>query len=276
MGARTFFPAGLLRLLPALWLLLMTGGCVHHTAALVPSAPVPADPSVLRVGITPVSPPLIYKEAGRISGLEAEFARGLARRTGRTLRFVSLAWKDQIPALLENRIDIIMSAMTITESRAYQISFSSPYLITGQVSLVRLKEYNRFSDGFASLMNPAVRVGTIAATTGDLLVTQNKAKGEIKRFRTPDQAVKALLDNQIDVFVYDLPMNFYLGARYADKGLRPVPMVMTREQLAWGMRREDKTLLTQANAYLAELKASGELRRKIIHWIPFYRQVYNQ
>ena len=276
MSARTFFFNGLLRLLPTLWLLLMAGGCVHHTAALSPSPPVPADPSILRVGITPVSPPLIYREAGQISGLEAEFARGLARRTGRTLRFVSLAWKDQIPALLENRIDIIMSAMTITESRAYQISFSSPYLITGQVSLVRLKDYNRFSDGFASLMNPAVRVGTIAATTGDLLVTQNKAKGEIRRFQTPDQAVQALLDNRIDVFVYDLPMNFYLGARYTDKGLRPVPVVMTREQLAWGVRRTDRTLLTQANGYLAEIKASGELRRKIIHWIPFYRQVYNR
>jgi len=38
---------------------------------------------VLRVGITPNAPPTAYREQGKVTGLEAEFAHGLAEYTGR-------------------------------------------------------------------------------------------------------------------------------------------------------------------------------------------------
>jgi len=260
-----------------LFLLIFPGltGCLQ-SGDLASSPADPPSPAQLRVGISPTGPPMIFRENGRISGLEADFARGLARRLGRTARFVELDFERQIPALLSGKIDIIMSGMTITQARSYRIAFAKPYMTTGQVSLVRLKDYNRFNDGFPPLMNPAVRVGTIRGTTGDMLVVQNKAKGEIRKFDTPDQAVRALLDNTIDAFVYDLPMNFYLGAKYADQGLKPVVIPMSREYLAWGVRKGDRQLLEQANAYLDDLKEQGRLQEMIVHWIPFYRQIYNR
>jgi len=216
-----------------------------------------------------------FLDRGVVSGLEADFAKGLAKATHRRLQFVQLKWEEQIPALLAGKTDIIMSAMTITAGRSYQISFSKPYMITGQVSLVRVKDQSRFGTGFSDLLNPMIRVGVIRGTSGDLLISSSKNSEGIARYGNADQAVNALFDHDIDAFVYDLPMNFYLGALYADKGLMPITTPLSREQLAWGIRKNDTELLASANSYLAGLKKNGQLEKMVIRWIPFYTSVYN-
>lgn len=253
--------------------LLLTGCVMHHTN----NNPAGQDSQqvVLRVGISPDAPPMAFHEHGHIAGLEADFAKGLAQYTKRRLVFVELPWPEQIPALLAGKTDIIMSAMTITRARDYRISFSKPYMVTGQIALVRLRDISKFGDGLTDLLSPIVKVGTVDATTGDLLILQHKAKGAVLHFKNAGHGVQALLDRRIDAFVYDLPMNLYLGAKYADKGIVPVTVPLSREHLAWGIRRDDQKLLQAANAYLKNLRDSGKLQQMIVHWIPFYRSVYN-
>ena len=241
--------------------------------------PVAAGPNVLRVGITTNAPPTAYKNDGKIIGLEADFAKGLAKFTGRKLVFVELNWKDQIPSLLAGKTDIIMSSMTITGARSYQIAFCNPYMISGQVCLVRMSEMYRFRNGFTDLLNPTVKIGTVYGTTGALLIQKNVATDGKKRFysyKTPQQGVQALLAKKIDTFVYDLPMNFYFAAENEINGLAPVTTPMTREQIAWGVRKEDSSLREEANAYLASIKDDGRLKKMLIHWIPFFQNVFNR
>ena len=252
---------------------LLGTGCVQTGSS--ESSPTGSAKNVLRVGVTANAPPLIYKQSGRYTGLEAELARELAAFAGREVRFVELKWVDQIPSLVAGRIDIIMSGMTRTPLRQVRIDFSESYLVAGQVSLVRRAEYNRFSDGFPNLLRQNVKIGTVEGTTGDFLIEQQVARGSTK-FKTPDQGVEALIDRQIDVFVYDLPMNFYFAALHEAKGLVPVPVPLTREELAWGIRKGDTELLNAANRYLEGLKQDRKLRQKVQHWIPFYKNFYNQ
>ena len=253
--------------------LLLTGCMATHTENN-PAGQGSRQP-VLRVGISADARPMAFHDHGRIAGLEADFAKGLAEYTHRRLVFVELPWSRQIPALLAGKTDIIMSAMTITRARDYQISFSKPYMVTGQIALVRLRDVSKFGDGLTDLLSPVIKVGTVDATTGDLLILRNKAKGAVLHFKDADHGVQALFDRTIDAFVYDLPMNFYLGAKYADKGLVPVTVPLSREYLAWGIRKDDQKLIHAANAYLKNLHDSGKLQQMIIHWIPFYQSVYN-
>src|SRR5215471_14493718 len=76
-----------------------------------------ADAAPLRVGVTPNFPPIIYKEGGQLAGAEVDFAQALGAELGRPIQFVELSWEDQIPALADGRIDIIMSSMSITRAR---------------------------------------------------------------------------------------------------------------------------------------------------------------
>jgi polar amino acid transport system substrate-binding protein len=257
-------------------LLFSLFACVQASPSSTPAAPA-ASSKVLRVGITSNAPPLAYKEGRTTVGLEAEFAKGLAAATGRELRFVELKWKDQIPALLAGKTDIIMSGMTITDYRRYQIAFSTPYMVSGQVSLVRRPELSTYTDGFTDLLNPTVKVGTVLGTTGSFFIDEKIANSRKKfTFNTPQQAVEALLDRKIDAFVYDLPMNFHFAAQNEINGLAPVMIPMTREEIAWGIRKNDQQLIQEADAYLAAIKESGQLKTMLIHWIPFFKNVFDR
>ncbi|UCF86681.1 MAG: transporter substrate-binding domain-containing protein, partial [Nitrospiraceae bacterium] len=54
----------------------------------------------LHVGITPDYPPVIFKQGGRVSGIEADLGRRLGESLGRPVQFKELSWGKQIPALL--------------------------------------------------------------------------------------------------------------------------------------------------------------------------------
>ena len=112
-------------------------GCAATGNETITAQPDIPKADVLLVGVTPDAPPLIYTQGDRVVGLEAELARALAKTMGKSVRFVKLEWSDLIPALLENRIDIIMSGMSMTEMRLVRIAFSTPYLRAGQMALVR-------------------------------------------------------------------------------------------------------------------------------------------
>ncbi|HID97627.1 MAG TPA: transporter substrate-binding domain-containing protein, partial [Thermodesulfobacteriaceae bacterium] len=55
--------------------------------------------NVLRVGISPDYPPMIFKQGKKLAGLEFEPASILARELDRLVKFVELRWDQQIPAL---------------------------------------------------------------------------------------------------------------------------------------------------------------------------------
>jgi polar amino acid transport system substrate-binding protein len=83
-----------------------------------------SDPTVLRVGVSPKSPPMIFKQGGQVVGVEADLAGALGQALGRRVVFVEEDWGNLIDALCEERIDIIMSGMSITQARRYPCASS--------------------------------------------------------------------------------------------------------------------------------------------------------
>ena len=258
------FPIFLLTALLGLFL-----SACFPTGNMSQSTKIAPDPSILRVGVSTNAPPLIYKNNNKIIGLEADFARKLAEYTGKQVHFVELDWEKQIDALENNEIDIIMSGMSITAARQYRIAFSNPYLRSGQILLVRLQEKARFSTGIYSLMNSNYVIGTIKDTTGDLFISTTINDVEVKHFTKSADAVKALINKQIDAFVYDAPMICHYAAINENNKLVPILTLATEEYIAWGIRKEDTELLNQANAFLADLKNKQQLQRMIRTWIPY-------
>lgn len=220
----------------------------------------------LRVGITANTPPMIFKEGGRFTGMEVEFAEGLAKELGKPVKFVELKWEDQIDALLDNKTDIIMSSMSITRARQYRIAFSTPYLRVGQMALVRTEDVNRYALGFPQPL-PGV-VGVLKATTGDFLVQQEFSRSKRKVFASGEEAATALAKKRIDLFISDSSLIWWLAAANESRGLSAVPMALTQEDLAWGMRRSDTELQKSVNAFLKKLQDNGRATQIIRHWLP--------
>lgn len=224
--------------------------------------------SPLRVGVTPNMPPLVYKQGRDIVGLEADLARALGRELGRPVSFIELKWEDQIPALCENRTDIIMSGMTVTALRQVRIAFTTPYLQVGQLALVRRTDIEKF---FArgSVILCSGKVGVEKGTTGDFLVQQKFPHAQRVVFLSPADAAKALKAKRIELLIHDAPVVWWLAAENESQGLDAVNIPLTTEYLAWGVRENDKDLLKSINRVLERWKRSEKLQGMIKRWVPY-------
>ena len=244
-------------------------GCAGTVAEEPASQPAPPPENVLQVGVTPTAPPLIFYKDNGVVGLETEFAAALAKSLGKTPRFIMLGWDDLIPALLEKRIDIIMSGMSVTKMREARISFTSPYLKAGQMALVRNQDAAMYPTA-ASIKNTQARVGFMKGTTGSFLVQQEFQLTTRKiSFGFVKDAIQALVEERVDLFIDDAPVIWYKGTTQEAQGLTPIPILLTEESLAWGVRKDDAQLLNAANLFLETWKNDGRLKNAITKWMPY-------
>jgi polar amino acid transport system substrate-binding protein len=247
--------------------LLLSAGCAPTDQNTAKPKTIQPDKNVLRVGVTANSPPLIFKQGDKIVGLEADLARELSIYLDKSLRFIELKWEDQIPALLENRIDIIMSGMTITTLREIRIAFSIPYFESGQMALIRRMDAARFSTGLFTFATSSA-IGAIKDTTGEYYVETQFSSVNRKLYKNSNAAVKALINKDIDIFIYDGPMILYLASENENNGLTALFTKLTKEYLAWGIRKENVELLDSANNFLRTANNEGKLNKIIKFWVP--------
>ena len=250
---------------PAVVFILLWGFLIGWTRD-VPAQTALPNTAVLRVGVTPNAPPMIFKEAGRLTGVEADLAEALGKDLGRRVVYVEEKWEDLIDALCDNRIDIIMSSMSITLSRSYRVAFSNPYLNVGQIALTRAGEKY---DYVVNLAIQAKRgIGVKPGTTADFILQQEIPRAKRKYYTDGDDAAKALVKEKIDLFISDAPMIWYLASRYETKGLTVAPLLLNKEQLGWAVRRTDTELRDSVNAFLKKAQLNGQLNSVLKRWVP--------
>jgi len=159
--------------LAVLFFVFHLSGCVSYG---VPPPPPPKPPeasgtllkSEFRIGVSPDYMPLAFKDpAYGLVGVEIDFANQLGKELGKKITFVEIPFPELIQGLLEDKIDIIMSGMSITNERANLVSFTDPYVTIGQMALVRSKDSSKFRDvqSFSSINS---KVGFVRATTGEM------------------------------------------------------------------------------------------------------------
>jgi len=234
-------------------------------------AQVAPDEGILRVGVSTNYPPLIYMSGEEVVGAEADLARELAAYLGKKPVFVEVNWEDQIDQLVAGETDIVMAGMSVTSARLYEINFSKAYFKTGQMVLVSNRPQFQHLTNYPALRAQvvAMNVGVVKGTTGEIYVMEalNMANS-IKRYATSAEAVKGLKTHKIDMLVYDGVAVLMLEKTNQKYGMKKIPLFLTDEYLAWGVRKNDDALLNSANDFLDEIKGNGKLKEILSRWIP--------
>jgi ABC-type amino acid transport substrate-binding protein len=233
-------------------------------SATATAEPEARDGSTLRVGVTPTFPPMVFKQGGELAGVEVDLARALGAKLGRKIVFVEVPWESQIEALNAGRTDIIMSSMSITPARRFIVSFSQPYSSVGQMALVRREDSQQYVFGFPLI--PKGSIGVIKGTTGEFLVQRDFPKAKRKTFSSGEEAARTLAKKNLDLFISDSSLIWYLAATHSAEGLSVVPIALTEEQLAWAVRKTDDTLLASVNDFISQSKQDGLLLKVLRRW----------
>jgi len=223
------------------------------------------------VGVSPDAPPLIHRQNGQITGLEAEFADELAAYLNKKAVLVELPWQEQIPALLENRTDIIMSGMSVTSERLFVLAFSKPYFKSGLMMLAKNLHKYAFIRNTETAFAQSItwHIGVVKGTTAESFIREkNPGVKSIRAFHDQKKALDALITGRIDVFIHDAPMILTMAARYQQEGVKPLPVMLNEEYLAWAMRKDNPELIASVNAFIQETTQDGRMQSIIKRWIP--------
>lgn len=245
----------ILRLL-SLLLVLVLASCTASRESSVASS----SAKVLRVGVSPDEPPLIYKSGGKISGIEADFAHLLARRLGAQVKFVEMPFDRLLKALDADKIDIVMSGMTVTELRTPLAEFCDPYMASGQMLMVRDKDLWTYSYPEVIFLIKT-RIGVDKGSVAEALVQRRCPNATIQSYGSTAEAARALKAGEVDVVISDAPVILRLVALHPNDGMTAVPRLLARENLAWAVARGDTEMLTAGNDAIRQWRTDGTLDR---------------
>lgn len=162
----------------------------------------------LVVGVSAEYPPFEYKEGADYKGIDIEIAKLVAEQLGLELQLQDMEFDSLIPSLTSNKIDMAISAITITPERLSQIDFSEPYYQSNQTILVK-KGSPLAVKTDTDLVN--YKIGAQNGTTGQIYLSENFVKkgkmkeDNIKKYATNIEAVTDLLNGNIDMVIMDDP-----------------------------------------------------------------------
>jgi len=237
--------------------LACAGGGASRTGSAAP----------LRIGISPHYPPIAFRSDGELAGVEVDLAHELARALGRRPVFVELDRNDLIPALETDRIDVVMSGMSITPEREARVLFATPYMRVGQLVLIRSADLPRFGPP-AALRREGARVGYVRETTGADYVRERLPRCDPRGFDSVADGVRSLRAHQIDFLVHDAPSIWNVSLAPGERELMGLYQPLTEEYLAWAVARDAPELKSRLDAILDAWRAEGRLDPILDRWIP--------
>src|ERR1700730_3490681 len=91
----------------------------------------------LLVGTSDTSPPFSSRENGKVVGYDVDLAARVAKALGVPMEPISILNADRIPALQQDRVDLVASGITRAENRKKDVGFSLAYLVSPHKVLVR-------------------------------------------------------------------------------------------------------------------------------------------
>src|SRR5262249_45379472 len=140
-------------------------------------------------------------------------AQSLVNYFHRPLVLVPMEWDSLIPALLDGRIDAIMSGMTITPARQVRVAFANPYMHSGLGAASRRGQSGRFRS-LDSLTSASVNVGVRSGSTAESWVRANMRYATTVPYPNIQDAARELSQNRLDLIVSDIPQVAWAVSEY--------------------------------------------------------------
>src|SRR4051812_49364580 len=263
-------------LVPAVGLLaLLVLGCGGATGAMPgKSASLPAFPAdsymariqqrgQLVVGVKYDTPPFgsLNPVNNQVEGFDPDLARELARALfgdETKVRLDEAVSRNRVPFLQEDKADVILSTMTITDERRQEIDFSEPYYIAGQSILVRKGSPIQSVDDLNGRT-----VASAQGSTSERNVRERAPGANLLLFPAYAESLAALKDNRADAVSTD--DTILMGMILKDPDLQMVGGLFTEEPYGAGIKKGRPEFLAFVNRVFDDAKASGR-------WTELYKK----
>jgi len=217
----------------------------------------------LLVGVTETSPPFSFRDGGKgIVGYDVDLALRVARRLGVAAEKIPIINADRIPALQQDRVDLVAVGMTRSKKRAKDVDFSYAYLDSPHMILVRK------SAGIEHIGELAGRkLALVRSASVDAKLKAAVPSLQIVYFDTYDAAFAALADGRVDAFLADKMLVLWFAQKSghaADFSL--IADYQLPRTAGFAVKKNAPRFLGFVDQTLLDLEASGEAKRIFDAW----------
>lgn len=216
----------------------------------------------LKVAMEGVYPPFNFKDKqGELAGYDVDVARLVAARLGLKPEFVTTEWASILAGLASNKYDVIISQVGINPKREQVFDFSTPYIYSSPMLIVRKDEKNQWTS-LAQLKGKRVGAGQ-----GSVYEMQLKAVPGIvvKGYPAAPENLQDLALGRIDAALNDSLMTAYLLTT-TQLPIKAGARVGNVERMGIPFQKGNPQFKAALNKVLAEAAADGSLTAISIKW----------
>jgi len=223
----------------------------------------------LRCGIMLDSPPAGFRDQNNEpDGYDVTYCKDMAKALGAEPEIVETPSPDRIPALVSNRIDVLIASTTPTPARALTVAFTQPY--TNNIMTV----VTRKDTGITQYSDLASKkLGGVVGTTPEQLFKEEMAKGwqgsgaTYTGYASDAETYLALQQGKIDAILISAGVFKALSQsgqfpEFIASGIAPLA-----DFGSIAVRRDDQQFLNWARVFVFSQVASGR-------WAEVYKKYY--
>jgi ABC-type amino acid transport substrate-binding protein len=222
--------------------------------ALVLALAAPAQAETLRIGGTNDYPPYLFRDGGRVVGMDADLMSAICARGGFECIWVELPLEDLLAAVRDGRVDVAVSGIGINTEREALMDFTCPYFLS-----------DTFTGSFLA-RDPGVDLAAVAIAVGTQSLYEKamvQAGYRTLPFPNETQALQAVVDGRAAAFFGSNQVSNDLAAQLVIVGEHPIRTLGP----ALGVGEDADVLRRRLDAILAALSREGQLAAMQRAWL---------
>ena len=214
----------------------------------------------LTIGVTTYTPPFVMQGGNNdLYGYDISMMESLCKIMNKTCKFQPIRWIDLLPAVMNNKVDLAVSSITITPERSKVINFSLPYSLS--YSRLLTNQNAKIKEPFSVDSLNGKRIGVYKGTIyEDNAAHMGIINPVIETYIGYEDALKALTNNEVDFILLDNPTALYWAANSSGAFKVVGKPSIYGFGLGIAVSPGDKDLIPELNKALLQYQNSEEYR----------------
>ncbi len=193
----------------------------------------------------------------RLEGIDIDLASQFATSLGVRATFVDTSFVAFMDELENDRCDVAMFAVGVTEERSRRVAFSAPYL-RSDIYAVTTKSQRRIKT-WTDIDQPGVVVAVQRGTFMEPLMRRVLKQAQILSVAPPRTREAEIQAGRADVFISDYPYTRRMLLLYDWTLVIEAPTPISPTNYAYAVKRGDPVWLDRVDAFVAAIKKDGRL-----------------
>lgn len=215
---------------------------------------------VLRVGTAGDYMPMSYLDpaSGKYIGFDAALAKDLANELGVKLEYVKTSWPTLMEDTCNEKFDIAICGITVTDARKEAALMSEGYMENGKTVLCRVEDADKYTS-LESINKPDVTVMENPGGLNERFARENLPDARLIIHDINQEIPGLISKGAADVMITEIMEAGYYVGQFDNLAAPLIHEPFTSGELGVLMPKGSDALLEYINDFLEREKASGRL-----------------